>query len=73
MAFLTATNDQASVPSFLASPFASFFSFLVRIGESSGRGKAVERLGALSDADLEEMGTDREAEVRKIFGAHFHL
>ncbi|WP_146586497.1 DUF1127 domain-containing protein [Puniceibacterium confluentis] len=49
------------------------FSFLVRIAESNGRMKAVERLNAMSDAELAARGLQREDIVRHVFRDMFYV
>ncbi len=53
--------------------FDSIINFLVRIAESNGRMKAVERLNAMSDSELQARGLKREDIVRHVFRDMFYI
>lgn len=52
---------------------ASIWSALMHIAENSSQYKAVEKINALSDADIEAMGTTRVDLVREAFGVRANI
>ncbi|WP_265500351.1 hypothetical protein [Paracoccus beibuensis] len=53
----------------LLAPFRAVGRFMVALAEASPQMRALNRLSALSDADLAAHGLTREGEVRRILGA----
>jgi uncharacterized protein YjiS (DUF1127 family) len=70
MAFITTAKSEFSLAATLARPFRGVWNFLVLVAEAHPRMEAVNKLNALSDADLEARGTTRSDEVRRIFAGH---
>ncbi|MGB8622957.1 MAG: DUF1127 domain-containing protein [Paracoccaceae bacterium] len=61
-------------PSFsLFAPFAAIGRTLVRMAENNPQMKQIEKLNAISDAELERRGTTREAVVRHIFRDRYYI
>lgn len=73
MAYITTAKPALSLGSLAARPFMAFWNFLIMLAEAHPKMEAVNRLNQESDADLEARGTDRSAEVRRIFAGQFHL
>lgn len=57
----------ASVLDGISRVFNSFFSVLVRLGESSAKARQINALMELSDAELEARGLKREDIARYVF------
>lgn len=57
----------------LAAPFVAIGHFLVALAEAGPRMKQIEKLNAMSDADLAALGKTRDGEVRRIFGARLYI
>ncbi len=57
----------------IATVFGGFWNFMVRIAETNGRAKTVERLSMMSDAELAKRGIKREDIVRHVFKDMFYL
>ncbi|SNR34700.1 hypothetical protein [Puniceibacterium sediminis] len=71
---IAATNTPSnSIGHTLTGAFDGIINFLVRIAESNGRMKAVERLNAMSDAELAARGLKREEIVRHVFRDMFYV
>ncbi len=64
--------DTHSAP-FFARIGPSIFNALIAIAEASPRYKAVEKINALSDDQIEAMGTTRADLVRDALGAYLYL
>lgn len=73
MAYITTTKPTLSFASLAARPFIAFWNFLILLAEAHPKMAAVNKLNAQSDEDLAARGTDRSAEVRRIFAGQFHL
>lgn len=71
MAFTTTTKPGFHLPTFLARPFVATFNVLVAMAEAHPRMAQINRLNALSDAELAARGTTRADEVRRIFPHHY--
>lgn len=69
MTYADPTTARPSFWSILAAPFRAIGWFLVNLAETSSRMDAVRRLNATTDAELAARGTDRAAEVRRIFSS----
>jgi len=54
----------------LAQPFLAIGGFLVSVANASAQAQAVDRLNAMSDAELAAMNTTRLAEIDKMFRRH---
>lgn len=67
MAFITTTKSGFHLPTLLARPFVAAFSVLVAMAEAHPRMAQINKLNALSDAELAARGTTRADEVRRIF------
>jgi hypothetical protein len=73
MAYITTTKPALSLGSIVARPFVAIWNFLIMLAEANPRMAAIAKLNALSDAELEARGTDRSAEVRRIFASQCHI
>lgn len=62
-----APASTSSVIDMLGRAASAVFSFLVQIGESSGKARQINALMELSDAELEERGLKREDIGRYVF------
>lgn len=72
----TVTNTRSSLGSLgktLAAPFVGIGRFLITLAEASPRMRQLEKLGRMSDADLQERGLTREDEIRRILGVGAYL
>ncbi len=66
MAFITANPTQAPEP-LVSRAFSTIFRGLVSIAESSNRMKSINRLQAMDDKQLADMGLRREDIARHVF------
>jgi len=57
----------------LAAPFHALGRFLILLAESSSTMREIEKLNAMSDAELAERGTTREAAVRRLFAGRYYI
>lgn len=62
------TSD--SLGSLLTAPFRAVGRGLIALAEAGPRMEQVRKLNALSDEELAARGTDRAAEVRRIFNSY---
>lgn len=62
-----APKTSQNLGSLLSAPFRAVGRGLVALAEAGPRMEQVRRLSALSDEELAARGTDRAAEVRRIF------
>ncbi len=73
MAFANVTlNRIAQTPSLLsmlAAPFRMIGRGLVALAEANSRMQAVKQLQELSDEQLAQLGTNRTAEIKRIFAS----
>lgn len=53
--------------------FNRIWNGLVYLGENSTRGRALQKLNAVSDAELEARGVTRQEIVRRIFADRLYL
>jgi hypothetical protein len=68
MANTTIDTPRGFPRGFLAAPFSAIGRFLVMIAKSSSQVREIERLNALSDAQLAARGRTRDGEIRRIMG-----
>ncbi|MGY9046200.1 hypothetical protein P775_25715 [Puniceibacterium antarcticum] len=73
MSIAATTSTSTSIGHSVGNFFEGILNFLVRIAESNGRMKAVERLNAMSDAELAARGLQREDIVRHVFRDMFYV
>lgn len=73
MAFITTNKPALSLGNLAARPFTGFWNFLIVLAEAHPKMEAVNRLSEQTDEQLAARGTDRSAEVRRIFAGQFHL
>ena len=71
MAFVTTTKPGFHLSTFLARPFVAVFNVLVAMAEAHPRMAQINKLNAISDAELAARGTTRADEVRRLF-AHYY-
>ena len=67
------THEAAPRGNFIADMFNGFIEGLARIAESNHRLKEIERLSAMSDADLARRGLKREEIARHVFRDVFYV
>ncbi len=53
--------------------FVAAFDWLAMLGANSSRGRAIDALSAISDAELEAKGTTRRDETIRILGGAVYL
>jgi hypothetical protein len=73
MAYITTAKPALSLGAFVARPFTAIWSFLILLAEAHPKMNAVDRLSKETDEELAARGTDRGAEVRRIFAGQLHL
>lgn len=73
MAYITTAKPAHSLSSLIARPFVAFWNFLILLAEAHPKMNAVNKLNTLTDEQLEERGTTRSDEVRRIFAGHFYV
>jgi hypothetical protein len=73
MAYITTSKPALSLGAFVTRPFVASWNFLVALAEAHPKMEAVNKLSRISDETLAARGTDRSAEVRRIFAGHFFL
>lgn len=71
-ATLAPRSHDLDIVKLIATPFKAVWRFLVRLAESDSRIQAVNRLNAMSDADLSAKGLTRDEEVRRIFAGSYY-
>lgn len=58
-------------------PVTRFFNWIwtgvVYLGENSSRGRALKKLNAISDAELEARGVTRQQVIRRIFADRLYV
>ncbi|SMY05887.1 DUF1127 domain-containing protein [Flavimaricola marinus] len=69
MTYADITSGRPNVWAAISAPFRAIGRGLVFMAENNSRMEAVRRLNELTDAELEAKGTDRVAEVRRIFAS----
>lgn len=69
MTYADFTRTRPSLWAAVSAPFRAIGWFLVNLAETSSRMEAVRLLNATTDAELAARGTDRAAEVRRIFAS----
>lgn len=69
----THTSAQFSLRKILAAPFVAIGTFFVAIMESNSRVQEVDRLNAMSDEQLAELGLRRDTIVRHVFADYMHI
>jgi hypothetical protein len=69
----TFTAPGRTLGQLVAAPFVAIGNFLIALAEAGPRMKQIEKLNALSDADLAALGKTRDGEVRRIFGARLYI
>ncbi|MGO4909648.1 hypothetical protein ACEN2J_15085 [Pseudorhodobacter sp. W20_MBD10_FR17] len=67
MAYIATAKSEFSFATTIARPFRAVWNFLLLVAEAHPRMQSVNKLNALSDAELEARGTTRSDEVRRIF------
>lgn len=67
MAYLATAKSEFSLAATLARPFRAVWNFMLMVAEAHPRMQQVNKLNAMSDAELEARGTNRSDEVRRIF------
>jgi hypothetical protein len=67
MAYIATAKSDFSLAATVARPFRAVWNFMLLVAEAHPRMHAVNKLNALSDAELEARGTNRSDEVRRIF------
>ncbi|MDE0985605.1 MAG: DUF1127 domain-containing protein [Yoonia sp.] len=73
MAFLSTSDFSAVRPSFLKTVTRVIGGFFTAVMEANSRHDQVQRLSAMSDAQLAEFGVRREDIVRYVFRDVYHL
>ncbi|WP_323006786.1 hypothetical protein [Pseudorhodobacter sp.] len=73
MTYVAAAKPVASLASLAARPFIAFYNLLILLAEMNPRMEAVNKLNALTDAQLAERGTTRGEEVRRLFANKYHF
>lgn len=67
MAFITADKPTLRLSTLVSRPFVWVWNGMIAMAEANPKMVAIDRLNAQSDADLAARGTNREAEIRRIF------
>ncbi|WP_377507943.1 hypothetical protein [Octadecabacter sp. R77987] len=73
---LSATHvhfDASAIGAAIARPFKAVFRGLIVLAEADSRMVQVRKLNELSDEDLTALGTTRQDEVSRIFGASLYI
>jgi hypothetical protein len=73
MAYTSIAKPEFRLSTAIARPFVALFDILIAMAEAHPKMQEVSALNAQTDAQLAARGTDREAEVRRIFAGHFGL
>lgn len=73
MADITATHIAAPRTNIIVQAFVKAFDFLVMIGENNARVRQLERLQAMSDAELAARGLKRDQLVRYVFSDFLYV
>lgn len=73
MAYINAVKPNFSLSGIVTRPLNAVWNFLIMLAEAHPKMDAIKALNAKSDAQLAARGTDRQAEVRRIFAGQFYL
>ncbi len=73
MAHITFTPTVTPITEFLMRPLRAVGSFMVAIMESNSRIQLVDKLNAMSDAELAELGVKRDEIVHYVFKDTFYI
>lgn len=65
--------DASTIGAAIARPFRAVFHGLIVLAEADNRMVQVRKLNELSDEDLAALGTTRQDEVSRIFGASLYI
>lgn len=68
---VTSFETQTASASFIARIGTAIVDSMVKFAEASSRYKAIEKINALSDETIAEMGATRAELVRDAIGAHY--
>ncbi|MEX5578392.1 hypothetical protein [Pseudophaeobacter sp. A-200-2] len=69
----TASASGKSVLAILAAPFVAFGRVMIALGEANTRSQKVQRLMAMSDAELAERGLTRDKIVHHVFSDVYYI
>ncbi|WP_299424899.1 DUF1127 domain-containing protein [uncultured Shimia sp.] len=69
----THTTEHHALGHILTAPFRAIGNGLIAIMESNSRVQYVDRLNAMTDAQLEAKGIKRDEIVQHVFRDHMHL
>lgn len=72
MAYTAHPTQSTGFLPLLARPFVAIWNGMIALAEASETAHRVERLSALSDAELAARGTDRQTEIRRIFAGRMY-
>lgn len=67
------TDAPRSLSGIFLAPFRVIGNLMVAAAETGPIMKEVNKLNALTDADLAAKGLTREGEIRRIFGARYYI
>lgn len=73
MAHITFTPTVTPITEFLMRPLRAVGNFMVAIMESNSRIQLVDKLNAMSDAELAELGVKRDEIVHHVFKDTFYI
>ncbi|MEP2715712.1 hypothetical protein [Pseudophaeobacter sp.] len=67
------TPTTLNILSLLAKPFVALGNGLIKLAESNSRYQTLNKLMALSDAELEERGLKRDQLVHRVYSDSYYL